>query len=237
MRESKNIAIHIQALSAKYSAKPLYENFSFQFEYGQLYGLLGNNGTGKSTLLKQIAGLKPSLKQTIFYNNSDITALSAQEIAKKRFYIRPQSFSDKNIKVEDALILALPTSHIFGLVSNPDKLIIDESLNYFSILQLKQKKLSEISDGEFQKVMLAMAFVAQSAIIILDEPTAFLDFSAKKETFKLLHKMCTDQNKCIIVATHDIYQLIENTTNLLIIADQKVKPIGKTELIENLSKA
>jgi iron complex transport system ATP-binding protein len=235
MAEEKHIAIRIQALQAKYSAHYLYENFDFQFEYGQLYGLLGNNGTGKSTLLKQIAGLKSTTKNSIYYGIADITGLSAQEIAKKRFYIRPQSFSDKNIKVADTLALALPTYHLFGLLSKTDKTLMDESLNYFSILNLRHKKLSEISDGEFQKVMLSMAYVSKSAIIILDEPTAFLDFSAKKETFNLLKKMCMEKNKCIIVATHDIYQLIACTDQLLMINNQRVEPITKTALLDNLS--
>ncbi len=235
MSDSKHIAIQIKALHGGYSKAPLYENFNFQFEYGQLYGLLGNNGTGKSTLLKQIAGLKNTKKQSIFYSDTDITSMPANAISKKRFYIRPQSFSDKNIKVADALALALPNRHLFGLLSNADENQIVNSLNYFSIQVLAQKKLSEISDGEFQKVMLSMAYVSQSDIIILDEPTAFLDFTAKKETFNLLKKMCSDKNKCIIVATHDIYQLIECTDNLLMINNQTIKPITKTELHHNLS--
>ncbi len=237
MSTENQIAIGVQTLQGNYKDQLLYSNFSFHFLSGYLYGLVGDNGTGKSTLLKQIAGLLPVKAQQVFYFQKDISILDAKTRAEARFYIHAASFTNRQIKVEACLALALnDTQHFFGILSEANKILIDESLNYFSIEKLKHKLLSEISDGEFQKVMLSMAYVSQCQIILLDEPTAYLDFKAKKETFQLLKQLCEDKQKCIVVATHDIYQLMETTQHLLSIKDNAIERITVENLKSSLSQ-
>jgi iron complex transport system ATP-binding protein len=236
MNPTQNTAIKIHALQANYAEHLLFSHFNFQFELGKLYGLVGNNGTGKSTLLRIMAGISHLEKNKIFYLEKDIHLLSAKEKANIRFYIHPQSFSDKGITVEACLEIALSnSSNLFGMISMGEKSIINESITYFNIEKLKSKKLSEISDGEFQKVMLCMAYASECPIIMLDEPTAYLDFNAKKENFKLLKQMCIEKNKCIIIATHDIYQLMAVTENLLLIENKKIESTSIEKLKASLS--
>jgi iron complex transport system ATP-binding protein len=233
---SSNTAIKVKNLEANYGTHSLYQNFEFSFQYGQLYVILGNNGTGKSTFLRQLSGIDKVSKNKVFYNDSDLLNLSAQEKATKRFYIHAQSFSDKQISVESAILLALPQSKsFFGLISKEDLFQVQTSLNYFGIQSLAQKKLSNISDGEFQKVMLCMAFASQADIIVLDEPTAYLDFNAKKNAFQLLEKMCHEKNKCIVIATHDVYQIMNIKATILLIENTIISNINVQELQKKLN--
>jgi iron complex transport system ATP-binding protein len=236
MITNKNTGIKISALQASYADHLLFSDFNFQFELGKLYGLVGNNGTGKSTFLRQLAGISKIEKNKICYQENDVSLLNAKEKANIRFYIHPQSFSDRSITMEACLEIALNNnSNLFGMISLKEKSIIHESIAYFNIEKLRRKKLSEISDGEFQKVMLCMAYTSECPFIMLDEPTAYLDFNAKKENFRLLKQMCEEKNKCIIVATHDIYQLMEATDNLLLIENKKIAATSRAELKASLS--
>jgi iron complex transport system ATP-binding protein len=236
MITTENTGIKIQSLQANYADHLLFSDFNFQFGLGKLYGLVGNNGTGKSTLLRQLAGISNIEKNKIFYHEKDISLMSAKEKANIRFYIHPQSFSDRGITVEACLEIALNNnSNLFGMISMKEKSIIHESISYFNIEKLRQKKLSEISDGEFQKVMLCMAYASECPLIMLDEPTAYLDFNAKKENFSLLKQMCEEKNKCIVVATHDIYQLMDATNHLLLIEDKKIEATSIEKLKASLS--
>jgi iron complex transport system ATP-binding protein len=236
MSNKKNSSIHTQSLQAAYKEQLLYSDVNLHLELGQLYGLVGNNGTGKSTLLKQIAGILPCDKKSIFYGQKDIATLSAKDKAKERFYIHAASFSNKRINVVDCLSLAMQDNRLFfGSLSPLQNNKIDESLSYFSIQKLKNKLLSEISDGEFQKVLLCMAYVSDCPIILLDEPTAYLDFNTKLNTFKLLKHWCEEKQKCVIIATHDIYQLMEVTSELLGIENQRITSITPEKLKSNLN--
>jgi iron complex transport system ATP-binding protein len=236
MTTDKNTGIKIKSLQANYADNLLFSDFNFRFELGKLYGIVGNNGTGKSTFLRQVAGITNIEKNKVFYHEKDISQMSAKEKANLRFYIHPQTFSDRGITVEACLEIALNNhSNLFGMISVKEKSVIQESITYFKIEKLRQKKISEISDGEFQKVMLCMAYASECPLIILDEPTAYLDFNAKKENFSLLKQMCVEKNKCIIVATHDIYQLMETTNHLLLIKNKKIEVTSIEQLKASLA--
>jgi iron complex transport system ATP-binding protein len=230
--------IQVQSLSSAYADKSLFLGFDFDFQLGHLYGIVGNNGSGKSTLLKHLAGIHLHFKGKISYDDLSIHTLSAKEKAAFRFYIHGGSFSDKDITVLAALELAYNgQSHLFGLVSaNESKRLIEESKR-FGIQELIHQKLSHISDGEFQKVMLCMALVSQSPFILLDEPTAYLDFKSKNKTFELLKQICTEHQKCIIVATHDIYQLIQHTDQVLHIDQQRIELKSKEAILHYIQSA
>lgn len=185
--------------------KSVFKDINLGFDSGDLVGVIGDNGVGKSTFLKTITGILNPLSGEIKINNKNINHYNGQELAKTLSIVVTEKIGGFNLTVWDVVATGrIPYINIFGKLSREDENIIVNALEQLHLLPLKHKLIDELSDGQRQKVMIAKSLAQQTPIIVLDEPTAFLDHTSKHHLFKILKQLCNEQSKLIIVSSHDL---------------------------------
>lgn len=202
---------------------------------GQLTCLLGANGSGKSTLLRTLAGFQPPLKGTIKMAGKPLQQWNHQELAQQVSVVLTENLDLKNITVYELVGLGRsPYTGFWGGLSKTDDEIIQSSIALVGITPLSHRKIQTLSDGEKQKVFIAKALAQQTSVIILDEPTAFLDFQSKAETLQLLARLAHKEDKCIFLSIHDIELAIQVADKIWLIDDAHQLQVGTPkELIDN----
>lgn len=187
--------------------KPLISDLNLTLRSGALTILTGENGTGKSTLLKTITKIIKPLDGKIFVNGTDLSQISAAQMAEKAAVVLTDRLSSENFTALEVISFGRsPYTGFFGRLTQKDYSIIKGVAEDLKIEQLLNLNFYELSDGQKQKVLITKALAQQTEIIILDEPTAFLDFKAKDEIFALLKKIAAEKDIAVLASTHDIYQ-------------------------------
>lgn len=200
----------------------------------QLTCLLGRNGVGKSTLLRTIAGFQPPLGGHILINNRPLSDYPKPRLAQLISVVLTGKPQAQNMRVEELVALGRsPYTDFWGRLRPADRKAVDEALEQVGIKAFAHRMVSTLSDGERQKVMIAKALAQQTPIIILDEPTAFLDFPSKVDTMQLLRQLARDTDKTIFLSTHDL-ELAMQLADCLWMMDGEQLHIGTPqELVEN----
>lgn len=202
MIDINNIEIGYQNKRQK---NPVFKGMNMSFNSGDLVGLIGDNGVGKSTFLKTITGNLAPLSGEIKINNKSITHYTAQQLAQLLSIVVTEKIGGFNLTVWDVVATGrTPYINIFGKLTGEDESIVTNALELLNLLPLKDKLIDELSDGQRQKVMIAKSLAQQTPIIVLDEPTAFLDHTSKHHLFETLKQLCAEQSKLIIVSSHDL---------------------------------
>ena len=202
--------------SSKKETLSVYKNLNVQFELGQIVGLIGNNGVGKSTLLKTIIGNLPPLSGNVFINQKNSKEYTPLQLAKLISIVITEKVNGFNLTVWDVVSAGrTPYLSTFAALSKEDEAIVTDSLISLQIVALKDKLIDELSDGQRQKVMIAKSLAQQTPIIMLDEPTAFLDYQSKHHLFFTLKQLAENQHKLIIVSSHDLDLMKQYTSQML----------------------
>jgi iron complex transport system ATP-binding protein len=216
--------IDIKHLEIGYKIKretiSVFKNINATLNAGDLVGLMGDNGIGKSTLLKTITGNLVPLSGEILINSKSITGYSSQQLAQILSIVITEKIGGFNLTVWDVVATGrTPYINIFGKLSAEDEQIVITSLEQLNLVPLKDKLIDELSDGQRQKVMIAKSLAQQTPIIVLDEPTAFLDYTSKHHLFTTLKKLCEEQGKLIIVSSHDLDLMKKYITKSITMAE------------------
>ncbi len=189
----------------KQKRKVVFENINLQLNKGQLIGVVGDNGVGKSTFLKTITGTISALAGDILVNQKHIKELSAQDLSKLISIVTTEKIGGFNLTVFDVVASGrIPYLNFLGKLSDTDLLVVEESLLHLNLTHLKNSFIDELSDGQRQKVMIAKSLAQKAPIIVLDEPTAFLDYNSKHQLFQLLRVLAENDDKLILVSSHDL---------------------------------
>ena len=209
--------ISLSQLSVGYSSShPVISDISVELHSGQLVCLIGENGIGKSTLLKTLTGFLPKLKGRLLLDNRDIESFSQQELARQVSIVLTQKPDVQNLTIEEIIGLGRsPYTGFFGRLRAEDRLVVDDAIAAMGIEKLRGRMIQTLSDGERQKVMIAKALAQETPVILLDEPTAFLDFPSKVDTFQSLRNMAHERDKLILLSTHDLELAVRFADSLL----------------------
>ncbi|MBQ8863926.1 MAG: ABC transporter ATP-binding protein [Rikenellaceae bacterium] len=171
---------------------------------GELCALIGRNGTGKSSLLRMIAGITPATEGRIAIEGVDLAGLSPRRLASLVSFVSTERISVTNLRVRDVVALGrTPYTNWFGSLTSADHAIVDEAMARLGVEHFADKRVSTLSDGENARVMIARALAQQTPVILLDEPTAFLDIAGKYELCEILSGLCRD-GKTILFSSHDL---------------------------------
>ncbi len=201
--ETKGLKIGYRLRGGK--EKVIGAGIDFELHCGELVALLGLNGCGKSTLIKTLCGFQPQLAGEISLKGRALSDYSMGELALEIGVVLTEKIGAGGISVYDLVSLGrYPYTDFMGKIGAKDDEIISASMESVGILDKANSYVSELSDGERQRAMIAKALAQQCPIIILDEPTAFLDVVSRIETIKLLSKLAHTQNKAVLLSTHDI---------------------------------
>lgn len=218
--------LNISSLSIGYG-KTLLSDLHFSLEAGSLVALTGRNGTGKSTLLKTIAGIIDPLAGEVLINGIPLHNQTPAARAKLVSIVLTNRVQLAGIDVQSLVMMGrYPTQGRFTFETKEDDAIVEASLAKLQIAHLARKPLSHLSDGEMQKAMVARVLAQKSPLLILDEPSAFLDYVAKEELFAMLKTLCKEEGIGILFSSHDLELIKKYADRRLHIEDGKVGEVG-----------
>lgn len=202
--------IRLRNLTLGYGERILFRGADIGFGWGEFTALIGRNGTGKSTLLRAISALGKPLQGTIYVDGRDVQALTRKEIASLISFVSTEEIRVTNLSVSDVVAMGRsPYTNWIGNLRPADREKVAQALRLVGMASFAEKGMDTLSDGERQRVMIARALAQDTPIILLDEPTAFLDLPNKYEICLLLRKLAHTQGKCILFSTHDLNIALE----------------------------
>ena len=185
---------------------------------GELIAVMGRNGSGKSTLLKTMAGLIDGLQGEVQILGRKLRTYSRKELARIMGYVSTEVVKVPGLSVEGLVALGrYPHTNWLGRLSPSDRTVIEEALDLTSLQHLRGRDLDELSDGERQRAMIARTLAQNTRLLILDEPTAFLDLSHRYEIIDLLGKLAMDHAKTILYSTHDLQIALQQADRIWLI--------------------
>jgi iron complex transport system ATP-binding protein len=199
---------------------------------GELIAVMGRNGCGKSTLLRTIAGLMDSLQGEIKILSSILASYSRKELARIMGYVSTEVVRVPGLSVERLVALGrYPHTNWMGKLNSSDQEVIERALNLTSLQALRMRDLDELSDGERQRAMIARTLAQDTQILILDEPTAFLDLSHRYEIIDLLGNLALDHGKTVIYSTHDLQIALQQADKIWLIHKQEMLEGAPEDLV------
>lgn len=211
---------------------------------GRLTCLVGANGIGKSTLLRTLAAFQPPLAGQMFYHQDDnhaptsLTSLSQTQLARVISVVLTTKTSVENLTVQQVVALGRsPYTNIWGTLRADDHRKVQWAMHAVGITALQNRMVQTLSDGERQKMMIAKALAQDTPVMLLDEPTAFLDYKSKVEMMTLLSALAHETNKMVLLSTHDLEQAVHTADALWVVTKsqtQHAKPQDTTTNHTNL---
>ena len=199
------MSILLDHITLSYGRRTLLSEVCATFSPGTLTALIGRNGTGKSTLLRAIAGLGDVTAGSVELCGHPLTELSARQRAATVSFVTTDKVRIANLTCEDVVSLGrAPYTNWIGRMQDEDRAIVEHALQRVGMSGFARKTMDRMSDGECQRVMIARALAQDTPVILLDEPTAFLDLPNRYELATLLRRLARDEGKCILFSTHDL---------------------------------
>ncbi|SHK00986.1 iron complex transport system ATP-binding protein [Tangfeifania diversioriginum] len=223
--KKNNFNIELQQLSVGYEqpgGNPLeiLKAINFSATPGEMVALIGSNGIGKSTLLRTLAGFQPWFSGNIQISGRNLKNINSKEVARIMSFVSTENVRVPNLSVFDLVAYGrFPYTNWIGMLSELDKSVVDEAIKNVGLQGFENRPVMQISDGERQRAMIARALAQDTPVIILDEPTAYLDVSNKYEIFHLLQVLANKKKKTIILSTHDLNIALREVDKLWIATD------------------
>jgi iron complex transport system ATP-binding protein len=182
---------------------------------GELIAVIGKNGIGKSTLLRTLAGLQPALNGSVSISGKDIREFSRREISERVGFVSTEIIKVSNMTVYDLVSLGrFPHTNWFGKIDTENHKAVTDSIERAGMAGLTNTHITELSDGERQRAMIAMVLAQDAVLMVLDEPTAFLDIRSRFEIMHLLQDLTRKRGKTIIFSTHDFSTAISQADKI-----------------------
>jgi len=198
----ENLAI---GYTHRHGPKVVARELSASIRGGELTCLLGQNGVGKSTLLRTLSAFLPPLGGKIFLLERPLPDYSVKELSRTIGVVLTERTDLVNMTVRELVGMGRnPYMGFWGRLTKRDHAVVDEAIALVGVEPLEGRMIQTLSDGERQKVMIAKALAQQTPVIFLDEPTAFLDFPSKVEIMHLLRRLTRETGKTIFLSTHDL---------------------------------
>ncbi|MEA4842008.1 MAG: ABC transporter ATP-binding protein [[Clostridium] symbiosum] len=226
-------AVSIENLTVTYGETPAIAGVSLHVKNGDFLGIIGPNGGGKTTLLKAILGLIPARTGEIF-----VYGKKAGKVGKLIGYVPQITVLDKSfpITVHEVVLTGLlkPSFTLFHKYTQQDKDKADTYLNQVGIYKLRDRMISDLSGGEFQRMLIARALAAEPKLLLLDEPTASVDVNSSDQIFSLLQEL--NKSITIIMVTHDLFAVASHVKTLACV-NGKLVYHGDPQLNEEIAQA
>lgn len=230
--------IHIENIDFSYSnEKKFIENLNEDIPKGKVTTIIGPNGSGKSTLLSLISRLNKPRNGTVYIDNLKINDMRHKEIAKKVATVYQHNQSPEHLTVSDLVAYGrTPHKKYFQGETKDDLEIIDWAIKSTNLHPLKDKMVSQLSGGERQRVWIAMALAQKPKLLLLDEPTTYLDIFHQMEILELVKKLNEEYKITVVMVLHDINQAFKYSDYMVIMKNGFVVNSGEPKdiLDENL---
>ena len=219
-----NINIELQQLSVGYpqSGEPpliVLKDVNLTAASGEMVALIGSNGIGKSTLLRSLAGFQQWFEGDIRIGGKSLKSMNPQAAARIMSFVSTENIRVPNMSVFDMVAYGrFPYTNWIGMLTAADRAIVLEAIRNVGLEGFENRAVMAISDGERQRAMIARALAQDTPVIVLDEPTAYLDVSNKYEIFHLLQMLAGERGKTVVLSTHDLNIALREVDKLWLIA-------------------
>lgn len=224
--------IQLNNISLSYGSRTILREVSLHLAAGEFCALVGRNGAGKSTLLRALTSNGGTL-----IDGSPMAELSADKLAQKVAIVTTERIRIENLLVEDLVAMGrAPYTNWVGHLQEVDRDIVREAIEAVGMADFVGRDTSSLSDGELQRVMIARAIAQQTPIILLDEPTAFLDIPTRFEVCRLLADLAHKQGKCILFSTHDIDSALPVCDTFAIIEGATLRKVSTAEAAAEIER-
>ena len=214
----------------KRNEKVISRALNAQLHQGELTCLLGPNGCGKSTLLRTLAGFQPALGGDVYIDHRKLSAYSSKELSRLVSVVLTDNSGIRNMTAREVVAIGRsPYTGFWGRLGEKDHNIVAKCLQWVGITELADRNMQTLSDGERQKVMIAKAIAQETPIILLDEPTAFLDYPSKMSMLMLLHRLAKALKKTIFLSTHDLEHALQIADQVWLLDQERGLTTGMPE--------
>ena len=224
--EGKNLSVGYEGAQKKI----VHERLNFRLYGGELTCLLGANGAGKSTLLRTLAAAQPFLSGGLDLMGRPVGSFSVKERSRLIGIVLTDKTQAGGLTVRELVALGrYPHTGFFGRLDAHDREMVDYALRAVGMTHKADSYVARLSDGERQKTMIAKVLVQECPLILLDEPTAFLDVVSRIEIMSLLRRLAVEERKAVLLSTHDIEQALVLSDRLWLMTDKYGLECGCTE--------
>ena len=224
--------LETEKLSVGYDGKPLIRDVCLQVQRGKIVALIGPNGAGKSTILKTIVGQLSKVSGTVLLEGAPMERCGQKEIAKRMAILMTERIHPELMTCYDVVSTGrYPYTGALGLLGKEDKRIVEESLELVHGRDMADRPFDAISDGQRQRILLARALCQTPEIIVLDEPTSYLDIRYKLELLTILKTMVREKNLAVLMSLHelDLAQRVSDT--VVCVSGDRIDRMGPPEEI------
>ena len=237
-----NLMLTLNDITIGYRDKTVAQGLTATLHRGCLTCLVGANGTGKSTLLRTITAFQRPLAGTVTMQGKDMHGCSRQEQAALTSVVLTGRPAVRLLTVREVVSMGrAPYTGMWGRLTAEDESVVEESIALVGIEGLAERSIQTLSDGECQKVMIAKALAQQTPLVVLDEPTAFLDYPSKVETLLLMKRLVSDGTRAVLLSTHDMELALRLADELWLMtrdgrllsgtAEELAEPLANEQLI------
>ena len=219
-------------LTVGYDGTPVVKNVETSIQKGQILSIIGPNGSGKSTVLRSITKQLKIIDGTVRIGGASIEDTSPRELSRRAAVVLTQRPKPELMTCGDVVAVGrYPYTGMLGILSDKDKEKIDEALQLVNATDLKNRNFSEVSDGQLQRIMLARAICQEPEIIVLDEPTSFLDIRYAVEILDILQNMATERGVTVIMSLHELSYAKRVSDIVMCLKDGHVMYLDTPEVI------
>ncbi|MDD6491258.1 MAG: ABC transporter ATP-binding protein [Firmicutes bacterium] len=221
-----------EQMSVGYQGKTLIHDIEIGLRKGEILALIGPNGAGKSTILKSIAKQLKLIHGVVYLDKKELNHMSGLELSQKMAVVFTEKIKAELMTCEDVVATGrYPYTGHFGILSKEDYVIIEEAMELVHVTEIRNQDFTKISDGQRQRVMLARAICQEPEIIILDEPTSFLDVKYKLEFLSVLQELRVRKGLTVIMSIHELELAERVSDRILCVRGAYVDRFGKPEEI------
>ncbi len=225
------MSISLQNIRLAYGSRTLLENVSAEIPAATLTAFLGRNGTGKSSLLRAIAGLNKISEGEIRLCGRPLAALEVKQLAATVSFVATDKLRIANLTCEQMVALGrAPYTDWLGRMRETDRAAVRRALETVGLTDYAAKTMDTLSDGECQRAMIARALAQDTPVILLDEPTSFLDLPNRYAMVSLLARLAHDEGKCVLFSTHDLEIALSHCDAVLLIDTPQLRHIPASEV-------
>ena len=226
--------LRIEDLSLSYGDKPVVQNLNLRVKKGQVVSIIGPNASGKSSILKSIAGIIKPVSGKIFIEEKDISKMDSKKLAQKVSILLQQNKTLDDMSIEELVYFGrYPHKKWFEGFEASDKKIIEEVMKFTNTFALRDKTLETLSGGERQRAWIAMALAQEPDILLFDEPTTYLDLAHQIEFLELVNRLNKETGVTVVLVLHDLNQAARYGNYLFAMKEGKIFAQGSPEEVLN----
>lgn len=224
--------IRLKNFSIGFGSRLLLEGVDTTFVQGQLTALIGRNGSGKSTLLRALSGLNRAYSGDIFFGERRARDLRPQESARLLSFVSTGHTRIPNLRCADVVAMGrAPYTNWIGRMQDVDCEAVAGALRAVGMERYARRTMDTMSDGECQRIMIARALAQDTPVILLDEPTSFLDLPNRYELVTLLRTLAHEQHKCVLFSTHELDVALRLCDSIALVDHTTLRHLPVAEMV------